>query len=238
MQAIFIVSTAQFSSLPLKPDQMSENEKVRKSALRQRLLVAAGHEGGITAGIETDRIVTMAAESRDRLMLFHRLVCDLLCRDANQAIRRIQPANRLEIDLAVLRGTVFSIELLKDISATNPRTRKNLGLPAPASEIMDSLSERGAEKPHWEGYKAYMEAVWDSSTLLTRPPIDTVVEFLVRIDDVRARGAVVAVAAIYCEYLRMEGTPAEDLRREQLALMAAFMGGGVMVHRDGHILIT
>lgn len=215
---------------------MDKRAERRRLALRHELLAASGHYSGVTAGLDTDRIVVMPKANRGRLLLVHKLVCDLLDNDTLRAAGHLRSYTQLEVELAVLRGTVLSVALQKEMA--NNRfchwavLQPSAALTASLSALFDVTGLVSAA-----GYTAYMEHVWDNPALKQSPIIDLVVDFLDAAEGAEVRGAAVGAAVVYSSHLRYGEISSDAVRKEQLALMAAFIDAGALTFRNNQILI-
>lgn len=216
-----------------RPDRVVVDDHAvkRKRSLRRELLAAVGQPGGLTAGLDDERVFVMPVTDRARLLLAHRLTVDLLSGHVESLFERLCSAAHVDVQLAVLRATVLSRTL-----AAQDEVAVRDDIPRTVRALLDLMPHVVADRAAY-GYHAYVERVWWVSGIGRVPAVDLVVDLLLDLEPVATRGAALAAATVYQLHLIATRAGVDVLRKEQLALMTAFLGADAVSFQDGHLVI-
>lgn len=209
-----------------------------ESALREALLNASGKKRGVTAGFDCERILVPSLVDRERLLVLHRLVADLLAGRSFDLVIRLVRTDHFGLQLAVLRGTVLARALVKGNGPEVEFAREGLVVDEPPHTLLAALELDSELCPQVvNGYRAYIAGVWRNPDLRRVPAVDVVVRLLAGLGAIETKGAALAAATVYRAQLSPDGLDDEALYHEQLALMAAFIGADSVSFQDGHLRI-
>ena len=205
--------------------------------MRTALLAASSKQSGITAGLDNERILIPSLADRERLLVVHHLVADLLVERPFELVARLARTDHFSLQLVVLRGTVLALALLRENALEGEISRSGLEVDEPAPALLAVLGlDSELFSSVVNGYRAYLANIWRNVALQSVPAIDVVVRLLAGLSETETRGAALAAATVYRAQLSV-GLDDEALYHEQLALMTAFIGADSVSFQNGRLHI-